>query len=105
MLLFYNGVIHTMNPAQPSAELVLVGDSGRIVLVGDIHNLATLPPVRRIDLDGRTLIPGFNDAHVHIWKLGLLLTVQIDARQSAGHPDDRRALPRTRRHRRRRESG
>ena len=84
MLLFYNGVIHTMDPAQPTAELILVNDRGRIVLVGDINNLATMPPFKRIDLDGRTLIPGFNDAHVHIWKLGLLLTVQIDAR---GLPD------------------
>ena len=86
MLLFHNGIIHTMNPAQPTAELVLVGDSGRILLVGDIHSLATLPPVRRIDLDGRTLIPGLNDAHVHIWKLGLLLTVQVDVRQSPDIP-------------------
>ena len=84
MLLFYNGVIHTMDPAQPTAELILVNDRGRVVLVGDINNLATMPPFKRIDLEGRTLIPGFNDAHVHIWKLGLLLTTQIDAR---GLPD------------------
>ena len=84
MLLFYNGVIHTMDPAQPTAELVLVNDRGRIVLVGDLDALATMPPFKRVDLAGRTLIPGFNDAHVHIWKLGLLLTVQIDAR---GLPD------------------
>lgn len=86
MLLFYNGIIHTMNPTQPQAELVLVGDNGRIILAGDMHSLSTIPPVRRVDLEGRTLIPGFNDAHVHVWKLGLLLTVQVDARKSAA-PD------------------
>ncbi|MEO8397743.1 MAG: amidohydrolase family protein, partial [Chloroflexota bacterium] len=73
-----------MDPTQPTAELILVNDRGRIVLIGDINNLATMPPFKRIDLEGRTLIPGFNDAHVHIWKLGLLLTTQIDAR---GMPD------------------
>ncbi len=82
MLLFYNGIIHTMNPDRPTAEVVLVGDNGQITLVGDLPSLTTIPPVRRVDLAGRTLIPGFNDAHVHIWKLGLLLTVQVDARSS-----------------------
>ena len=98
MLLFHNGIIHTMNPARPTAELVLVGDDGRIHLVGDMDSLITLPPVKRIDLDGRTLIPGFNDAHVHIWKLGLLLTVQVRRQQSrrAGHRSHRRAFPRPR---------
>ena len=38
---------------------------------------------QRVDLAGATLLPGFNDAHVHIWKLGLLLTVQVDARGDA----------------------
>ncbi len=84
MLLFHNGIIHTMNPQHPTAELVLVDDDGRIELMGDLSSLTTVPPVKRINLGGRTLIPGFNDAHVHIWKLGLLLTVQIDAR---GLPD------------------
>ncbi len=81
MILFYNGIIHTMDANKPTAELVLVSDSGRIAFVGSMDSLETLPPVRRVDLGGRTLIPGFNDAHVHIWKLGLLLTVQIDARR------------------------
>src|SRR5579862_5634185 len=83
MLLFYNGVIHTLDAAHPTVEAVLVDDSGRIAQVGSTADLAT-PAVKRVDLGGRTLIPGLNDAHVHIWKLGLLLTVQLDAR---GLPD------------------
>ena len=79
MLLFYNGTIHTMDSAQPRADAVLVGDDGRILRVGAADELAA-SSAKRVDLGGRTLIPGFNDAHVHIWKLGLLLTVQIDAR-------------------------
>ena len=84
MLLFYNGIIHTMNDLQPTADALLVGDDGKIMGVGDAGGFAGVSGVRRIDLAGRTLIPGFNDAHVHIWKLGLLLTTQIDAR---GLPD------------------
>lgn len=85
MLLFSNGTIHSMDPANPAPEAVLVSDNGRIVAVGPVADLDA-PDVRRVDLGGRTLLPGFNDAHVHVWKLGLLLTVQVDAR-SAVAPD------------------
>lgn len=84
MLLFYNGIIHTMNDDHPSAEALLVGSDGRIMGVGNAADLLEVSGVTHVDLAGRTLIPGFNDAHVHIWKLGLLLTAQLDAR---GVPD------------------
>ncbi len=86
MLLFYNGTIHTMDAAHPKPSAVVVNDDGVIEFVGSLSALPTQGRVKRIDLGGRTLIPGFNDAHVHIWKLGLLLTVQVDARASAA-PD------------------
>lgn len=87
MLLFYNGTIHTMDlMGQASADIVVVDDEGRIAYVGDLVGMPTYSNLRRVDLEGRALIPGFNDAHVHIWKLGLLLTVQVDARKNAA-PD------------------
>ncbi|MBE0688802.1 MAG: amidohydrolase family protein, partial [Anaerolineae bacterium] len=83
MQLLFNGVIHTIDPAYPRPEALLIGDDGRIMAVGARDDLAARAPgAQRIDLAGQTLIPGFNDAHVHIWKLGLLLTVQVDARKS-----------------------
>ena len=86
MLLFQNGIIHSMDPAHPRPECVAVGFDGRIAYAGDLIGAPAGARVRRVDLQGRTLIPGFNDAHVHIWKLGLLLTVQVDARGAAA-PD------------------
>ncbi|MFN8379782.1 MAG: amidohydrolase [Anaerolineae bacterium] len=86
MLLFHNGIIHGMDPAHPAPECVAVGYDGRIAYVGDLIGAPAGARVRRVDLQGRTLIPGLNDAHVHIWKLGLLLTVQVDARGAAA-PD------------------
>lgn len=88
MLLFHNGTIHTIDPHYPAPEAVLVGDDGRIRAVGTLAEVeaAAQPGVKRVDLAGRTLIPGFNDAHVHIWKMGLLLTTQIDARKDVA-PD------------------
>ena len=88
-LLFFNGTIHTMDKDVPDANAVLVGDDGRIRWVGQLESMPTVErasKLKRVDLEGRTLVPGFNDAHVHIWKLGLLLTVQVDARR-ANAPD------------------
>ena len=72
----------------PNAEALMVGDDGRIAAVGALAEVeaAAKPGTKRVDLGGRTLIPGFNDAHVHIWKLGLLLTRQVQANHAAA-PD------------------
>jgi len=81
MLLFYNGTIHTMDAATPQVEAVAVGDDGRILAVGalsDVQNAVSAGAVH-VNLNGRTLIPGFNDAHVHVQWLGLKLTHMIDA--------------------------
>jgi predicted amidohydrolase YtcJ len=79
MLLFSNGIIHTVDASLPNPEAVLVGDDGRIAAVGARAALAS-PAAHNIDLAGRTLIPGFNDAHVHVSWLGMLLTRLVDTR-------------------------
>jgi predicted amidohydrolase YtcJ len=57
---------------------------GRIAAVGDAADLsrAMNGGARRIDLGGRTLVPGFNDAHAHVWKIGHLLTSMLDLRRA-----------------------
>lgn len=80
-LILYNGTLLTQDKIQPLAEAIAVID-GRIEAIGstdDIRYLAS-PKTRQIDLGGRTLIPGFNDAHVHVWKMGHLLTTMLDVR-------------------------
>ncbi|MEO8608554.1 MAG: amidohydrolase [Chloroflexota bacterium] len=88
MILFHNGIIHTIDAKVPAAEALLVGDDGRIAVVGSLADVeaATKSGTKRVDLGGRTLIPGFNDAHVHIWKMGLLLTRQVVANKTTA-PD------------------
>jgi len=79
--IFYNGTLLTQDPALPRAEAIAVKD-GRIEAVGarrDVENLAG-PGTERIDLEGRTLVPGFNDSHVHVWKVGQILTGILDLR-------------------------
>ncbi len=80
-LIFENGVLLTQEPARPVAEALAVA-GGRIVALGSREDLASLsrPGSRRIDLAGRTLIPGFNDAHAHVWKIGQLATGMLDLR-------------------------
>ncbi len=72
-LILYNGPIHTIDPLHPVAEAVAVA-GGRIIAVGLLEEIeaTTHANTRRIDLAGRTLIPGFNDAHINMCKVGLM---------------------------------
>ncbi len=54
-----------MDPGQPSAEVVVV-DGERIAAVGERGLLHAFPNVAVEDLGGRTLCPGFIDAHHHL---------------------------------------
>jgi predicted amidohydrolase YtcJ len=80
-VVLYNGVVLTQGRTA-SAQAVGIRD-GRIVFAGG--NEAALDAAgsstRRIDLGGRTVVPGFNDAHAHIWKIGQLLTTMLDLRR------------------------
>jgi predicted amidohydrolase YtcJ len=65
--LYTNGRILTCDPGQPSAAAVAVRD-GRIVAVGDEASVRSQvgPDAGTIDLGGRTMVPGFIDAHNHM---------------------------------------
>ncbi|MBM3537820.1 MAG: amidohydrolase [Alphaproteobacteria bacterium] len=56
-----------------TTAIAIRGD--RIVAVGDDSIIAPLigPATRIVELDGRTVIPGFNDAHAHMDREGLKL--------------------------------
>jgi predicted amidohydrolase YtcJ len=75
----HNARIHTPVPAHPSATAVWIRD-GRIRAVGDDRLLDEVSAARRIDLQGRCILPGLTDAHLHFewFSLGLQ---RIDADQ------------------------
>ncbi|TWT99665.1 N-substituted formamide deformylase precursor [Botrimarina colliarenosi] len=78
--------------ADAPADAVAI-TAGRIVAVGHGAQLRReLAPKRTIDLAGRTLLPGFNDAHLHVWKVGHLLTSLADLRDAESLPEVRRRL-------------
>ncbi len=65
-LILTNGVIHTLNPAQPITQSIAVAKN-MIVYVGDDRGALALRAARTrvIDLHGKALLPGLADAHVH----------------------------------------
>jgi predicted amidohydrolase YtcJ len=78
-VLYTNGTILTMDPANPEVEAVaVIGEA--IVAAGDRASAeAALPRGhRRIDLAGRTMVPGFNEAHNHMIGYGTIAN-HIDA--------------------------
>jgi len=62
---FVNGTIVTANASQPRAEALAVRGE-RIVAVGTSTEIAAMAgsATRRIDLAGRVVVPGLNDAHL-----------------------------------------
>src|SRR5579859_1646008 len=63
-LLLVNGNIRTMDPARPRARSIACTG-------GLIESLDEAPPARRVlDLEGKTVIPGIIDAHVHLLACG-----------------------------------
>jgi predicted amidohydrolase YtcJ len=71
-LIYHNGPIITVNDALPKAEAVAVRD-GKILAVGkkDVVLKTKGESTRLIDLNGRTMLPGFVDAHGHVMGGGL----------------------------------
>jgi len=71
-IIFHGGSIRTMDDARPTAEAVAVrGDV--IIAVGTLEQVEAVAGrgARRVDLQGRTLLPGFFDPHGHVAMVGL----------------------------------
>ena len=65
-LVLYNANIWTVDSTQPRAQAVAIS-GGRFMAVGsndDVLHLAAAR-TRKIDLGGKSILPGFNDAHSH----------------------------------------
>ena len=89
-LIFYNGTILTMDPDKPQASALAVRGE-RILAVGgeEVLDLAH-KNTERIDLEGRCLLPGFHDSHVHLTQHGL----ELDRLHLQGTPTLEEAMTR-----------
>jgi predicted amidohydrolase YtcJ len=86
-LALVNGHIHTVDAARPRAEAVAVCGE-RIAAVGTTADIKKLtgPGTRIIDLGGKLVLPGFNDAHVHFID-GAEEIVGVDLRPAKGEQE------------------
>jgi predicted amidohydrolase YtcJ len=73
------GNLVTLDPTRPRATALAALD-GRIVYVGDDAGARALagPATRTAELHGRTVVPGFCDAHLHLLWYGTQLLRQAD---------------------------
>ena len=65
--ILFNANAITMDPAQPSAQLIAI-EGGKISLVADNEMLRALrsSTTQIVDCAGKTVLPGFVDAHCHV---------------------------------------
>lgn len=72
-LVITNAKVRTMNPAAPVAEAVAIDDGGVIIAVGNEETVLAKVggEAHIVDLGGRLLLPGFQDAHVHLVEAGI----------------------------------
>ncbi len=77
-LVLYNGAILTMDPRQPRVEALRIR-AGRVLACGSSDEMRALShaDAHEVDLEGRTALPGLEDAHLHLCMHGMTLT-QID---------------------------
>lgn len=70
-LLLVNGTVHTLDAKLPAAEAVGIR-RGRIVFVGSNQEAEAFraSALRLVDLAGATVVPGLNDAHLHLAGIG-----------------------------------
>jgi len=83
VVVYLHGRIYTNDPTQPWADAMAVRD-GKIRCVGKIDYIllecgGNDPSAETIQLKGKFLMPGFNDAHVHLGAAaGDMLSVQLN---------------------------
>ena len=73
MKLLYNASIYTQDLSNPTASAILI-DRERIVAVGEADNLLIeYPDAEKQNMEGRIILPGLVDAHLHLKNYALSL--------------------------------
>jgi predicted amidohydrolase YtcJ len=66
MKLLHNAYIYTQDPSHPTESAIVI-DRERIVAVGEANNLLPqYPNAEKQDMNGRVILPGLTDAHLHL---------------------------------------
>jgi predicted amidohydrolase YtcJ len=73
MKLLYNASIHTQDPSHPTESAIVI-DRERILAVGEADQLLEqYPDAEKQNMEGRVILPGLTDAHLHLKNYALSL--------------------------------
>ncbi|WP_299119416.1 amidohydrolase [uncultured Tenacibaculum sp.] len=74
--MYYNGKIFTVNEAQPWAEALII-EKNKIVFIGSNSEAEQKidKGAEKINLQGKLVLPGFHDVHMHPMEVGSTTTV------------------------------
>ncbi|RPJ22769.1 MAG: amidohydrolase [Chloroflexi bacterium] len=73
MKLLYNAYIRTQDPSHPTESAIVI-DRERILAVGEANNLLPqYPNAEKQNMNGRVILPGLTDAHLHLKNYALSL--------------------------------
>ncbi len=77
-LILLNGNFHTIDKAQPLASAVAIKD-GKFLAVGDAEAAMRHrgSAAKVVDLNGRSVVPGLNDSHIHLIRGGLNYNLEL----------------------------
>lgn len=91
-LVLVNGNIVTLDPKEPRAQAVAIKHN-RLIVVGTNKRILSFADknTKRIDLSGKTVLPGFIDTHVHGASLGRTLS-RINLRETKSIKDIQRKV-------------
>lgn len=71
MKILYNARIHSLDPARPTASVIVI-DRERVFAIGGPELLDEFSSsIGREDMGGRVILPGLTDAHIHLERYAL----------------------------------
>jgi predicted amidohydrolase YtcJ len=75
-IILHNGRITTLDPRYPEATKLAIKD-GRVLAVDDAQEYQPGAATKVIDLQGRRVVPGLNDSHLHVIRAGLNYNMEL----------------------------
>src|ERR1700693_396418 len=81
-LLIHNANILSFHDGFVKGNDAIAITGNQISAVGKFDEIRSLiqPHTQIINAQGKTVMPGFNDSHIHLWKVGNLKTFMLDVR-------------------------
>ncbi len=77
-LIFYNGKLHTQDERYPDVTAIAIRGGEILSLGSDAEMLALAhADTEKIDLQGRRVLPGLADAHIHFYEWAVLLQMLV----------------------------